>query len=463
MAVARSRVVGSVRTRPRPATTAAPFAGSAEVAATSAHPGAVRAQHHPVGHVVALGELPQPMQVAIVVAGEDEAALTPAAQHPPPGVKGGEQQIPELHGGRDEPAQGLDGHPQQRARRHRDAGEEGRLTHQHAELPDEVAGLHHGHDPVVPPVQQAHPAGTYEVEVVRLAVLPQDLAGLGVDDLPDRLQQPQVVLADLGPGLDVDLVAARRGIARPLIRDRDDTHGPKVRDGSGGSVSGWPGWSSCVLVTGGLGMIGAHTARALTDLGHRVVVTSHHRAEVPSFLAGRVTVAPLDVTDRDAFLALADRYEISDIVHLAGSVPDEDPVGFFRRETTGLLNALDAARVRAVRRIAVASSLGVYTGRTEIPWTEELALPAAHLPHLIVAYKKALEPLVTHGLDGSGVRPVVLRIGSTWGPLMDPESPFNRIPPYVSAVLRGERPGRCTPRTAATGATRPTPAGRSPF
>ena len=37
MAVARSRVVGSVRTRPRPATTAAPFSGSADVAATSAH------------------------------------------------------------------------------------------------------------------------------------------------------------------------------------------------------------------------------------------------------------------------------------------------------------------------------------------------------------------------------------------------------------------------------------------
>ena len=24
---------------------------------------------------------------------------------------------------------------------------------------------------------------------------------------------------------------------------------------------------------------------------------------------------------------------------------------------------------------------------------------------------------------------------------MDPESPFNRVPPYISAVLRGERPG----------------------
>jgi nucleoside-diphosphate-sugar epimerase len=131
-----------------------------------------------------------------------------------------------------------------------------------------------------------------------------------------------------------------------------------------------------ILVTGGLGMIGAHTARALVDLGHEVVVTSHRRAEVPSFLAGKVTVESLDVTDRDAFLALAGRHDISDIVHLAGTIPGENPVDFFRTDTTGLLNALDAARAWGVRRFAVASSLGVYIGRTETRWHEELALPA---------------------------------------------------------------------------------------
>jgi nucleoside-diphosphate-sugar epimerase len=195
-----------------------------------------------------------------------------------------------------------------------------------------------------------------------------------------------------------------------------------------------------ILVTGGLGMIGAHTARALVDLGHEVVVTAYHRTEVPSFLVGRVTVEPVDVTDRDAFLTLADRHDISDIIHLAGSIPAEDPVGFFRTETTGLLNALDAARAWGVRRFAVASSLGVYVGRAETRWHEELALPAAEMPHLIIAFKKAVEPLTTHSLQGSGVQPVVLRIGSIWGPLVDPESPFIHIPPYISAVLRGERP-----------------------
>ena len=195
-----------------------------------------------------------------------------------------------------------------------------------------------------------------------------------------------------------------------------------------------------ILVTGGLGMIGAHTARALTDLGHEVVVTGHRRTDVPSFLAGRVTVELLDVTDRDAFLALAGRHDISDIVHLAGSIPGKDPVRFFRADTAGLLNALDAARTWGVRRFAVASSLGVYIGRTETRWHEELALPAAEVPHLIIAFKKAVEPLTTHSLQGSGVQPVVLRIGSIWGPLMDPESPFNQIPPYISAALRGEEP-----------------------
>jgi nucleoside-diphosphate-sugar epimerase len=195
-----------------------------------------------------------------------------------------------------------------------------------------------------------------------------------------------------------------------------------------------------ILVTGGLGMIGAHTARALVDLGHDVVVTSHRRAEVPSFLGGKVTVESLDVTDRDAFLALGDRHDISDIVHLAGSIPDEDPVDFFRMDTTGLLNALEAARAWGVRRFAVASSLGVYLGRSEIPWHEELALPTADLPHLIIAFKKAVEPLTTHSLQGSGVQPVVLRIGTIWGPLVDSESPFFPIPSYISAVLRGEQP-----------------------
>ncbi len=111
-----------------------------------------------------------------------------------------------------------------------------------------------------------------------------------------------------------------------------------------------------ILVTGGLGMIGAHTARALADLGRQVVVTAHKRTDVPAFLDGRVAVEALDVTDRDAVRELGRRHDIRDIVHLAGTVPGEDPIAFFRNDMAGLFALLDAAREWKVRRFAVAGS-----------------------------------------------------------------------------------------------------------
>jgi nucleoside-diphosphate-sugar epimerase len=195
-----------------------------------------------------------------------------------------------------------------------------------------------------------------------------------------------------------------------------------------------------ILVTGGLGMIGAHTAAALADLGEEVVITAHRRTDVPSFLAGRVAVETVDVADRDAFLALGERYDIGGIVHLAGSIPESDPIPYFRRDTAALLTALEAARAWRVSRFAVAGSISSYEGLAQRPWTEDLALPSSVPPHPIAAFKKAVEPLTLFALAGTGVHPVLLRIGSTWGPLMDPESPFNPVPSRVSAALRGERP-----------------------
>ena len=114
-----------------------------------------------------------------------------------------------------------------------------------------------------------------------------------------------------------------------------------------------------------------------------------------------------------------------------------DPVRYFRTDTMGLLNALDAARAWEIERFAVAGSLGVYVGRAEIPWHEDLALPTTALPHLIVAFKKAVEPLTTHGLQGTGIQPVVLRIGTVWGPLVDPIAVLPHPPVHQRRAPRG--------------------------
>jgi nucleoside-diphosphate-sugar epimerase len=198
-----------------------------------------------------------------------------------------------------------------------------------------------------------------------------------------------------------------------------------------------------ILVTGGLGTIGAQTARALLDLGQHVVVTQRHRADVPSFLAGRVEVESLDTTDRDAFLALGGRHEFSGIVHLAagGLEVVDDPVELLRVSTAGLINALECARTWGVDRFAVASSIGVYAGRSELVWHERLGLPAPPPGlHPIAAFKRVVELLTTQGLMGSGVHPVILRIGTIWGPLADPATPFISFPALIDAVAKGLEP-----------------------
>ncbi|HEU5392332.1 MAG TPA: NAD-dependent epimerase/dehydratase family protein [Streptosporangiaceae bacterium] len=47
-----------------------------------------------------------------------------------------------------------------------------------------------------------------------------------------------------------------------------------------------------ILVTGGLGSIGSHTARALLDLGESVVLTAHRSTGLPEYLDGELPDSP---------------------------------------------------------------------------------------------------------------------------------------------------------------------------
>jgi UDP-glucose 4-epimerase len=208
-----------------------------------------------------------------------------------------------------------------------------------------------------------------------------------------------------------------------------------------------------ILITGGLGSIGSHTARALLDLGQSVVLTAHRSAELPEYLAGepdgRVVVAPLDTTDEAAFLDIGKRHEITGIVHLAAARYDlPDPVDYLRAESVALLNALEAATAWGVRRFSVASSIGVYAGVDEVPWREDAPLPVV-APHQIHAFKKTAELFATLTGDSAGFDAVSLRIGTIWGPLGLPDNPFFALPRLLSAAVWGEDPDLTPPRPTA--------------
>ena len=208
-----------------------------------------------------------------------------------------------------------------------------------------------------------------------------------------------------------------------------------------------------ILVTGGLGSIGSHTARALLDLGESVVLTAHRSTQLPEFLAGepagRVVVEPLDTTDEATFLGIGERHEITGIVHLAAGRYDlPDPVEYLRAETLGLLNALAAATAWGVRRFSFASTIGAYAGVDEVPWREDAPLPVV-APHQIHAFKKAAELFAALAGDSAGFDTVSLRIGTIWGPLGLPDSPFFALPRLLSAAVWGEDPDLTPPRPPA--------------
>jgi UDP-glucose 4-epimerase len=213
--------------------------------------------------------------------------------------------------------------------------------------------------------------------------------------------------------------------------------------------TGLDGDYEVILVTGGLGSIGSHTARALLDLGESVVVTAHRSSEPPEFLAGRVVVEPLDTKDQASFLDIGKRHEITGIVHLAAGRYDlPDPLEYLGAETLGLLNALEAARAWGVRRFSFASTIGVYAGVDDVALREDVPLPVV-AGHQIPVFKKTAELFAALTADDAGFEPVSLRIGTIWGPLGLPDSPFFALPRLLSAAVWGEDPDLTPPRPPA--------------
>jgi UDP-glucose 4-epimerase len=192
-----------------------------------------------------------------------------------------------------------------------------------------------------------------------------------------------------------------------------------------------------ILLTGGLGFIGTHTARALLDLGESCVLAQRRPVADPPVPA---EVVQVDVADLDGLRAVGDRHKITGIVHLAGSMPwpetGDRPVEAARRALNGLFNVLQVAEDWGVRRVGVASTIGVYGGVTaDAPFTEDLPLPMTS-GHVIPAFKKIGELLADH-LAGTGMDIVNYRIGAIWGPLGRPVDPFFAAPQLVHAAAGG--------------------------
>src|ERR1700757_2804024 len=184
-----------------------------------------------------------------------------------------------------------------------------------------------------------------------------------------------------------------------------------------------------ILVTGGSGFIGSHTVRALHGLGEPSVVMQRRSGQVPPQLADLPVVAEqADVANLDALRAIGERHEITGIVHLAGYPAPRGTAGGIEATQglfDGLLNIARAAAEWGVRRVSLASTLGVYGGIAHSgPLTEDLPVLLT-APHPIPRSKKIAELLGEQLAEATGTEIVSLRISGTWGPLRQQEHSFS--------------------------------------
>lgn len=124
-----------------------------------------------------------------------------------------------------------------------------------------------------------------------------------------------------------------------------------------------------VLVTGGMGLVGAHLVERLVNEGARVVMTTRSFNPEGYFLqkklSDKVVLALCDLNDYDRTFSVVTKYEIEYIFHLAAQPLVEtayyNPRGTFQDNIMGTVHILEAARqYPKVKAVVVASSDKAY-------------------------------------------------------------------------------------------------------
>lgn len=129
-----------------------------------------------------------------------------------------------------------------------------------------------------------------------------------------------------------------------------------------------------VLVTGGAGYVGSHSAKLLVESGHDVLVIDNlaegHRAAI-----GKSKFAHVDLLDRPRVAGLLKEHKIDAVMHFAAfayvGVSVREPAVYYHNNIVGSLSLLDAMRDAGVDRIVFSSSCATYGVPERVPITED--------------------------------------------------------------------------------------------
>ncbi len=181
-----------------------------------------------------------------------------------------------------------------------------------------------------------------------------------------------------------------------------------------------------VLITGGAGFIGSHTADLLMEQGIPVTIldnlSSGHRRNLPEkhplmeFIEGDICDAK---TVNQAMTGASHCLHLAAQVSVVASL--EDPEFSAKQNIVGFVNVLDACRTQGIERLVYASSAAIYGEPPELPLKEDLPVKQLSPYGLEKKINEDYCDLYKRLYQFSSLG---MRFFNVFGPRQDPKSPY---------------------------------------
>ena len=212
---------------------------------------------------------------------------------------------------------------------------------------------------------------------------------------------------------------------------------------------------SCVLVSGGAGYIGSHTAVELIGAGYDVVIVDNLSNSDMDAVEGvrRITGVEVpfekaDCCDRDAFRKVFEKYDFDSVIHFAASKAVNEsvrkPLEYYGNNLTSFMNVISLMREFGRRNIVFSSSCTVYGEPDRQPVTERTPRKPATSPYGNT--KQMCEDILRDSLAAyEGMKGIALRyfnpIGAHPSALIGelPRGVPQNLVPYITQTAAGLR------------------------
>ena len=211
-----------------------------------------------------------------------------------------------------------------------------------------------------------------------------------------------------------------------------------------------------ILLTGGTGYIGSHTAVVLLQADYNVIIADDlcNSSEavvdrIEQITGRRPAFYNVDVADRTAAAAVFAENNIDSIIHFAGLKAVGESVGkpleYYRNNLDATITLLELMHQFGVKNIVFSSSATVYGEESPYPYKETMKKGTCSNPY---GWTKSMsEQIMTDAARAYPELSVVLLryfnpIGAHESGLIgeDPQGIPNNLMPYITQVAVGKRP-----------------------